>query len=142
MKNKGFTLIELVLALSLASIIMLSALQFLSVNLNLYRRSSQKAADLQVSNLILSRLSSEIRSSERILDLREGSLTLSLEGQSILYDLKDGKLRRKTEKSTAYLTDKGDLEGLSFKELSAGLIELKLRAGGKEYGTQAYCRNQ
>ena len=142
MKRKGFSLVEMVIALSLAVIILGAAFYLLSINLKTWNRNSKRIENLQIISLAFERIGYDIRSAKKIVSVSHDTLVIELDGQNILYDFKNKKIRRKKGKTSAYLTDKDDLLGLSFKKIKEGLVEIGLKTESKEFKTEVYCRNE
>jgi len=136
--RQGFTPLELVVALSLTSILMLSGLFLLSTYLRSYKRAGREAEGLQITQLITTRLVREIRSADRLTEKFPNKITLKYGTSLISYDLKDGKLRRQIDSSSAYLTDTGEIKILSFSYPRPGLVKIKI--DGTQTGV--FCRNE
>jgi prepilin-type N-terminal cleavage/methylation domain-containing protein len=142
MKKRGFTLIEMIVALSLAVLVLSAAFYTLSLNLKTWEKVLKNVEGLQVASMVLERVGRDIRSADRIIEVKDRSLTIELEGQKVLYDFKDFKVRRKKGKTSAYLTDQGDLTDLSFLRTAGRLIRITLQAGKRTYTVEVLCRNE
>jgi len=142
MSKRGFTLVEMIIALSLSVMVLSAAFYTLSVNLKTWERIFVNIERLQVSSMVLERIGRDIRSADKITNVLESSLTIALDGETVIYDFNDAKVRRKKGKTSAYLTDKGDLSGLSFKQTGSGLIRTTLQTDKGTYSTEVLCRNE
>lgn len=138
MKNRGFTLLELVVALSLTSLLLLSGIFMLSIYLRTYKRAGGEVENLQITQLILTRMVREIRSADRLIEKLPDKITFKYGDFLLSYDLKDGKVRRKIGGSSAYLTDAGEVKSLSFSYPLPGLVKIKL----DKAPTGVFCRNE
>ena len=140
--RQGFSLVEMVIALSLAVIILGAAFYLLSINLKTWNRNSKRIENLQIVSLVFERIGYDIRSAKKIISVSGETLIIELDSQNVLYDFKNKKIRRKKGETSAYLTDKGDLLGLSFRKIKEGLVEIGIKTESKEFKTEVYCRNE
>lgn len=129
MTKKGFTLLELVIAMALASIVMLFASVFLVQSLKntvaLFNGSKRTYAELRV----LRRFSSDFRSSNKF-DISGERVTMSFaSAESVSYDLANKKVRRKEGKHSAYLTDDNEIYVFYFKQYGPRSVFIYINSG-------------
>lgn len=129
--RKGFTLIELLISLALAALLALSANYLLSGHTRLFAKLSHQSEHGKICSMVLDRISEDIWNAQNV----SGSvsvLTLDYPKETVIYEYKNGKVKR----NNAYLTDSGDVAGLSFT-YKGKLVGIKV----DDYETKAFCRN-
>lgn len=138
MKERGFTLVEMIIALTLSVLVLSAGTFMLSGYLRTYKKLSAAVEKNQIQQFALNKLISDIQFAESI---NSGSgpdlLVLSLKDDMLRYDYFNRKVRRRTNKSTAYLTDAGEVSSLSFSYPRTGLVLIDL----DDAKTGAFCRN-
>lgn len=127
MKKRGFTLIELLVAASIFAMLLGGIIYALGGELNIWKKITSSAANQQIANMVLYRMGRDIREAHEILPLsNQEKLALKIGPEQIEYSLSQGKIKRKKDGYSAYLTDKNDLQQLSFSYPAAGLVEIHL----------------
>lgn len=109
MKKPGLTLIELLIAASLAIVLMGTLLLATSGSVKFVRRLTERGREAQTARFVLSRIAKDIR-----------------ENNLVAYSLVDGRVRRESGSRADYLTDYHEVKVLSVRELSPGLKEVTL----------------
>ncbi|MDI6731376.1 MAG: type II secretion system protein [Candidatus Margulisbacteria bacterium] len=113
--KKGFSLVELILSLSIFAFLLVAILYALSGEIKFWKRATDICRQGQIADFAISKIVDDIHSASQILPQSSASvLALSVEANSIEYSLYNQKVRRKTNNSTAYLTDSGEITNLSF----------------------------
>lgn len=101
----GFTMIELIISLSISSFVLLIFLSFLYTSLIFQRNISEKTKCLQDSKAAINIMGDEIRSCREISPSSSADkLILCFDSDIISYELKDGKIKRTKNSSSQYLT--------------------------------------
>lgn len=138
-KSKAFTLIELLIAASMISIISITLFYFTLSSIRLISRSEDLAKSMQSVRFIAGRISSDIAQSSGA-GTGSGQSRLNLGG--ISYEFRDGKVRREEGSDIYYLTTEGEIKGLKFSYPSSKLIKLEVipKTGGSYY-FNLYARN-
>lgn len=138
-QRRGFTLIELIIALALTAT-MLAAITFaFGQSLRTWKKVARESEKAQIENIVLERICRDLRaasaiqtnSSSREIDLKVG-------GETINYAWQDLKIKKKRGSSVTYLTSERDTDPLSFFYPSAGVVGVRIG----EYSTQAALRNR
>lgn len=138
MKRKGFTLVELILVLSIFTLLMGCILSVLGVELDFWGKIVAASEKQQISNIVMSRIISDIRAANEILPgSDQNKLLLKSSSNIIEYSLKNSKVRRKKNNYSAYLTDKGDLQTLSFQYPASKMVAVMV----ENLSSEAYLRN-
>ena len=138
-KRKGFTIIELAIALSLSAVVMLAIAYSLSVFLRALDKINADVEINQVSSMILGRISFDVRSSDGIAPFSTSKqLVLKVGPESVVYDQSKSKIRRQKSGYAAYLTAGENIGELSFGYPKEGLVKISL---GDKFNTMAYVRN-
>ena len=138
MKRKGFTLVELIVSLTIFSLLLGSIFYALKIELGIWKRIVGSAEKQQIANMVLSRIVRDIRSAKELLPASTNQkLGLEIGSDTIEYDLLNHKIRRKKNNYSAYLTTQGELEELSFSYPKANLVEIKVEG----FTTQTCLRN-
>lgn len=136
--RKGFTLIEVLIALGLTGILLLAGSYALGTFIRTYRSSINKAEKLQIRQMVVTRIIREIRSAEKLEPSTREKLSLRLGGVPIFYSYKDGKVRRESGSSASYLTEAGEVKELYFEYPAPRMVWTYL--DGQKSG--GYCRNE
>ena len=136
-KKTAFTLVELLIAISLGTILLAVSFWALSNTVRLYGKTSKDTARLQICSMVLDRIGEDAVSAKKVSSSSTQSLLILEYPDFILrYDYNNGKVRRRKGSSSAYLTDAGDVGSLSF-DYSGKLITIKC----DKLESKAYCRN-
>ena len=143
-KVLGFTLVELVISLSLISILAmpLACLMFSSVR---YERTSfQKQEKLINAASSLDLICGEIKSSKGISSTSTAAkLVLGFDSYSISYDLCVDKVRRTKNSSVSYLNPDGTVDKLSFSypDANSAITTIGPKKSRMLLTLEASCRN-
>ena len=138
MKRRGFTLVELIVSLTIFTILLSGMYYAFGTELSFLKRMLGSCENQQISNMVLSRMAQDIRSAEDILaDSDETTLLLKDGDSTIEYSLKNQKVRRRKNNYSSYLTDKDDVKALSFSYPEQKLVRITIG----EWETQASLRN-
>ena len=102
MKNRrGFTLLETVITLSVMLVVFATASAYLARGIKIWRQVVRQAARLQVQCLVAERICAETRAATGL----------------IRYSYYAGKVRREKGGSAAYLSNEGEINGLSLTKI-------------------------
>ncbi len=144
MKKKGracrqaFTLVELIVSLTIFAMLLGGVYYALGVELNLWKRISASVETQQIGNMLLSRIVRDIREAKEILPAsNKERLLLKIGSDIIEYSLTSGKVKRKKNAYTAYLTAEKQIQALAFYYPAPRLIEIKV----ENFTTKACLRN-
>ncbi len=138
MKRNGFTLVELLISLSIFTLLSGAMYYALGVELNLWKRIVGTSEKQQIANFVLTRVVRDARSASKILPASNNQkLLLKIGPDSIEYTLINQKIRRKKNAYSAYLTDKRDIQILSFSYPASKEVKIKI----DEFETRASLRN-
>jgi prepilin-type N-terminal cleavage/methylation domain-containing protein len=138
MRRQGFTLVEMIIALTLSVLVLSAGTFMLSNYLRTYKKLSAAVERSQIKQFVFNKFVSDTQFAESI---NPGSnpalLILNLKDDTLRYDYFNRKVRRRTNKSTAYLTEAGEISSMSFTYSRPGLVLIVL----DNSQTGAYCRN-
>ena len=134
--QRGFTLVELIIAMSLMTALAGGALYAFGGGLRNWRKISSRAATLQIENITAERLCRDIRGSAIMTSSTSEEISLKIGADVISYKLESGKVRKKKGSSSAYLTSENEIKKLAFSYPSANLAcvtldELSFIVGGR-----------
>ena len=136
--KKGFTLIELIVSLTLAAIMFLSGTFLLSSYLRSSKKIVSAANSIQLQQSILAQITKDVRSADSIAPSTPAQLIIKTGTSIISYDYANKKVRRRKDGSSAYLTEDGQVNTLSFSFPRSGFVIINL-----DYlKTGAFCRNE
>jgi prepilin-type N-terminal cleavage/methylation domain-containing protein len=127
MKHNGFTLVEMLISLTVLFIALGAIFYALSAELRLWDRTAASVEKQQVLHLLLSRINLDARSASEILPASgPRALSLRVGGDTIDYTLSEGKVKRTKNRSAAYLTTEEEIKEFSFSYPTANLIVIKI----------------
>lgn len=128
MNNRpGFSLVELIVSLSIFAMLSVSILYVFGTELKLSKKITGASQKQQLLNAVLTRISQDIRAAWTVLPSSdENKLILSVEADSIEYSLINEKVRRKKNNYSSYLTDTGEVKAFSFSYPVSRIVEVHL----------------
>ena len=134
--KRGFTLVELIVVLSLMTALTGGLLYAFGNSLRSWRKISRRAATLQIENITAERLCRDIRGSAIMTGSTSEEIVLKLGPDTVSYKLENGKLRKQKGSSASYLTSENEISRLEFSYPSANLAgvtldEMFFLAGGR-----------
>lgn len=138
-KSKAFTLIELLIAATMASAICIAIFYFAFSSIRSMSRAADFSRSGQTARFLAGRMSSDIMQSG-------GALTGSDSGKlmlgNITYEFLDNKVRREEGSDAYFLTVEGEIKKLVFSYPSSKLVRVEItpKRGGA-YFINLYARN-
>ena len=136
MKDHGFTLIEMLIAIMLGFILCLAAGGALQSLTRSWQKLSEKITPIEVAVGLAGVICREINYAASV-SIEAGGTCLylvSVDGDLIQYALVEGMVRRKVNASNSYLTYAEKISGLRFGILERGMVYFELEfAGGTEH---------
>jgi len=138
-RSKAFTLIELLIATAMISVISFALFYFMLSATRLIAGSTDFAKSMQSVRFIAGRISTDIMQSGGTgIDSSSSKLIIG----NISYEFRDGKVRREEGSEVYYLTIEGEIKGLKFSYPSSKLIGVEITPRtGKAYYYNVYARN-
>ena len=124
--KKGFTLVELIIALTLLTALTGALFGAFAQDLRSWRKITDRAAQLQTQNIVAERLCREIRSAALLPGSSSAELLLRVGSETVSYSLYADKIRRKKGGSTAYWTSEREIKRLEFSYFPDGRIGVLL----------------
>lgn len=135
--KKGFTLIELIISLTILTLVMGSSFYLLGTVLKSWNKTSKQTENLQIAQLVLDKISRDIRNAKGIKSGSSASeLILDYGTKTVSYLYQNSKVGRK-ETKVDYLTDVDDIKSLSFAYPKPKLVEINLDS----WEVSILCRN-
>lgn len=130
--KRGFTLVEVLIAAALSAVL-LSSMFISAFSLIRSWKIADRAMDaLDSGRYSLFKIISDTRNSRGIRTSSSGSnLVLDFGPDTVSYDMKDDKVRRRTNGASAYLTEAGRVSFLNFSYPSPKLVVI---AAGIQFG--------
>lgn len=127
MRRKGFTLVELIISLTIFAMILVSTFYVLGVELRYWKEFVTDGEKQQIANIVIARIARDVRSASEIIPSSASQiLLLSAGGETIEYSLIEKKVRRKKNATSSYLTDINDIKTLSFLYPTSNSVEISL----------------
>ncbi|MFH1387100.1 MAG: type II secretion system protein [bacterium] len=124
-KRKGFTLVELMISLSLMGILISGIFFSFAAAYRTWKKVANKSSNLQVENIICERLARDIRSADEILTSSTSQeIQIKISSYIYAYSLVNNKVRRKKGASVSYLTSEDELKKLAFSYPAPGQAEI------------------
>jgi len=138
-RSKAFTLIELLIATAMISVICITLFYFALSTTRLISMSADHAKSMQSVRFIAGRISSDIMQSGGAgIGSSSGKLMIS----DISYEFRESKIRREEGSEVYYLTIEGEIKGLKFSYPSSKLVGVEIiPRTGKAYDFNVYARN-
>lgn len=137
--RKGFSLVELIIALGLFACLFGSLFYFTGQALRFWRQTADNCSHQQTEDFVLTQILSDVRQAEQVLPASNSTtLILSCEGESIQYSLINRKVQRQKNGSIGYLTTENEINTLSFVYPSAKRVQICLATVSAE----AFLRNK
>jgi prepilin-type N-terminal cleavage/methylation domain-containing protein len=125
--RSGFSLVELIVALSIFAMLSISILYVFGSELKLSKKISRMSEKQQLINTVMDRMARDIRAACAIHPSSDkNKLVLSVEADSIEYSIINEKVRRQKNSFSVYLTDTGEIKALSFAYPLARMVEVEL----------------
>ena len=138
MRKNGFTLVELIVSLTIFALLLGCMFYAFGVELRFWDKIVMKSEKQQIANIVITRMTQDIRSAAKILaGSNSDKLLLMVGSDTIEYSLTNDKVRRKKNNYSSYLTMEGDIEQLSFSYPTAKLVEINI----DDYKTRIGLRN-
>jgi prepilin-type N-terminal cleavage/methylation domain-containing protein len=134
--KRGFTLVEMVMAISLMTALLGGVLYAFGGGLRDWRKISDRAATLQIENIVAERLCRDIRGSAIMTSSTSEEIFLKIGPEVISYKLESGKVRRKKGGSVSYWTSEGEIKKIMFvypapNQVLVGLDALSFLVAGR-----------
>lgn len=127
MRRSGFTLVELIISLSLMAVLMGGMFFAFGQGWRAWKKVVQNCERHQVEGLVAERIAREARAASEVLaGSGSAEVMLRVGPEIISYKLVEGKVRRKKGASSAYLTCEGEIQSLSFSYPSVDMIRIVL----------------
>lgn len=127
MRRKGFTLVELIISLTIFAMILVSTFYVLGVELRYWKKFVTDGEKQQIANMVITRIARDVRSASEVTPSSASQiLLLSAGGETIEYSLIEKKVRRKKNAASSYLTDINDIKTLSFLYPTSNSVEISL----------------
>jgi prepilin-type N-terminal cleavage/methylation domain-containing protein len=140
MKNsRAFTLIELLIAVAMVSMLTITIFYFAFSSIRLMSRAVDISTSGQAVRFIAGRISSDVMQSGGAVT---GSNSVKLMLGSVTYEFVDNKLRREEGSDAYFLTVDGEIRDLKFSYPSSKLVKVEItpKTGGT-YFINLYARN-
>lgn len=138
MTKRGFTLVEIIISLSIFALLLGSMFYVFGVELNLWQRYITASEDLQICNMVMTKITRDIRAADKILSSSSDQLSLKVGPDTVQYSFVKGKVKRKKNSRASYLTTEGDIATLTFSCPSEKLVETKIN----DFSTKIVLRNK
>ncbi|MFH1361875.1 MAG: type II secretion system protein [bacterium] len=127
MGKKGFTLVELLVCLSLVILLVGVILKTFKAELMFIGKIVQQNEHQQIENFVLGKIIKDLRSASQVLpSSNKKQLCLQVGADQIEYMIKDKKVRHLKNSYTQYLTDDQEIKELSFSYIAPGLVKIEL----------------
>ncbi|MFA6431264.1 MAG: prepilin-type N-terminal cleavage/methylation domain-containing protein [Candidatus Margulisiibacteriota bacterium] len=129
--KKGFTLIELIISISIMILIVSTSIIFTIYSVKLSRKIIKKSEKNQVLVLVSERMSLDINSADAILPASSTKeLFLKIASGEVAYAYVSGKVRRRINGQTAYLTNEKEINSLGIAYPGNNLIGISIEGKG------------
>lgn len=125
--NKGFTLIEMLVSLSIGILVYAAISSFLLFSLKTYRHHIQRIENLENVQSAINIIEQDIRSCTEVVAISNSDKLVLFNDQNVIsYELKNNKIKRTKNNSSLYLTNEKSIDKLSFSYPLDQLIEMNV----------------
>lgn len=141
MRSRGFTLVELLVAMSVTSILLVFIFYLFFAGIRVYEKISQNIKQVKVMVFVMDKMTDDVLMSKGIDPIsNQQELSLLHDESNILYNYKNNKVRRQKGSKASYLTIENDIKGLEFEYLDSG-VKVKLNTAIYGHMFSVYPRN-
>ena len=128
MRNKGFTLIEILVVLTLFFIVLSSTFLLLQSTSRFWQKFCDKMASFEVVTSVSNVISNDIREAKLVSAEAAGQrlVLIDIDNNSIQYELISGRIRRRKGGSSSYLTYDEYVDQLFFSNSGEGMISFEV----------------
>lgn len=141
MKSEGFTLVELIVSISVLSVILVCVLSFFFAGISLFERTSNDIKSIEAAVFVADKITDDILQSRGISSQSDSAkLYLLQKDESIIYQYKNDKVHRQEGSSISYLTIENEIKGLKF-DYPYGGVAVNITTTSGNYIFSAYPRN-
>lgn len=136
--RKGFSLVEMIIALSLFACLFCSLYYFTGQTIRFWQRAAGNCSRQQTEDFVLEQIIAAVRQSDQIMPTSSSTtIILSCEGENMQYSIINHKVQRNKNGTIGYLTDENEIDRLSFSYPSAKRVQISL----KTVSVEAFIRN-
>jgi prepilin-type N-terminal cleavage/methylation domain-containing protein len=123
--RKGFTLVELMVAMAIFSLLAGSAYFALGSGLRSWGKAAEEAEQKQIYTLMLERICRDVRASSGVLAGSDSNeLIMLVASEEVRYAWEKGKVKIEKGKSAAFLTSEGEIGKLEFVYPAKGRVRI------------------
>ncbi len=120
--KRGFTLVEMLVAVTLLSLLLNGVFFSVSTALRSWQKISRQAAARQVRLIVGERLCADLRGAALLPASNSAEAVMQIGPDQVVYKLEAGKVKR----NSAYLTSAGEIGSLSFSYPGGRLVGVRL----------------
>lgn len=142
--KKGFTLVELLLALMVSALVLNSAFLLAFGTLHTQKRTAVFSKNYQEAAALLGLMTKEIRAANAISPSSTGSKLVLVSGPDLItYEFLSQKIKRSKNLSGQYMTGDGTLKKTAFSYPAPGIVRIEACSADTNYvfTSEALCRN-
>lgn len=142
MKSKGFTLVELIVSISVLSVVLVCVLSFFFAGIGLFERTANDIKSIEASVFVADKMTDDILQCRGISSQSDNEkLYLLQKDESIIYQHKNDKVHRQEGSSISYLTVENEVKGLKF-DYPPGGVAVNITTTSGNYIFSPYPRNK
>lgn len=136
--KRGFTLIELMLSLSLMVILISGVIFSLGQSGKNWKKLVRGCEKMQAESIVLARICQEVRNSKGIdINSKADELILQIGDEKVKYLWRENKIGKKAGNNLSYLTDTNETDKIIFTYLDGKRVKISIG----EYSLCASARN-
>ena len=124
--KKGFTLVELVIALTLLTALFSGLFYSFGQGLRTWGKVVQQAERRQIESIVAERICRDIRLGMILSGSTSAEIFLKVGSETFSYRLIENKIRRKTGVSSVYFTSDGEIKKLEFSYPAPKLVRVEI----------------
>jgi len=138
MKRSGFTLVELIVALSIFAFLLGNIFFFLGTQVKFWNKTEALVKKQQISHIILAQIIRDLRSAATISPLSsKEKLQLMIGPDLIEYSLANQKIKRRKNNYSRYLTTEEEIKTFYFAYPASREVEINI----EDFSVKTFSRN-
>ncbi|OGC14081.1 hypothetical protein A3J90_08730 [candidate division WOR-1 bacterium RIFOXYC2_FULL_37_10] len=134
--TRGFTLLEIIIAIFLFSILLMAGSYFSSSFFKSFKSILNKTNSIQIEQIVIRNITNDGRFATKA-EGTKNAVIFFKKDSTVSYGIKNYKVFRKEDKYTSYITEENDIKTLNFEIINPKLVIFSVDG----ITSEVYCRN-